>query len=386
MNKFNTPISIKKVFHKAQNRWMIRYYFGSTRFTDDDGNVKYKSYKKDEYPRIGWIKEPKNAYERQVNKNAEKELDKIISAKNTDLMRGKLGMLTEESKKANMLDDLQVYIDRKYTRPNTIKAHKSVLNKLKKFIGGDYISYKNIDEIFCRSFLEELETQEYSRGKLNKNSSMSYFNYFKVFLSEMHQKGKLLHYPAEKVIAKGTEHKVKDILTPDELQKLIKTDIRAHRSLKPYFIFACLTGQAHEECRLMTWNMIEQEGEKFYLRTQRRKTKKYFRISINYQAMKVLGERPADGNQKVFPTLKYSATQNDILQEWVNKAGIDKKVTPHVAKHTFASMFYKKNKDVGGLMHLLNHKDISTTQRYLAKLLGDDYFDDKEVTLDSFEF
>ncbi len=386
MNDFNTPISIKKVFHKAQNRWMIRYYFGSTRFTDDDGNVKYKSYKKDEYPRIGWIKEPKNAYERQVNKNAEKELDKMIAAKNTDLIRGKLGMLTEESKKANMLDDFQEYIDRKYTKKNTYQAHISVLNKLKKFIGGDYIPYTNVDSRFCRNFLEQLETQEYSRGRLNKNSSLSYFGSFKVFLGEMHQKGRMLHYPADKIIAKGQEYKVKDILTPDELQRLIKTDIRAHSSLKPYFIFACLTGQAHEECRLMTWNMLEQDGERFYLRTQRKKTDKYYRIPINSQAMKVLGKRPTDGDQKVFPTLKYSQMQNDILQEWVDKAGIDKKVTPHVAKHTFASMYYKKTKDVAALMILLNHTDISTTQRYLAKLLGSDYFEDKEVKLDTFDF
>jgi hypothetical protein len=35
---------------------------------------------------------------------------------------------------------------------------------------------------------------------------------------------------------------------------------------------------------------------------------------------------------------------------------------------------------------ILNHKDLTTTQRYLAKLLGNDYFENKDVEIDTFEF
>lgn len=365
---------------------MIRYYFGSTRYTDKNGKIKYKTYKKDEYPDIGWIKDPKNAFDRQVNKKAEKLLDQLIESKNVDLRRGKLSMMTEEAKKANMLQDFEKYYQSKGYTKSSISGHITTLNKLKDFAGSDYITYSNINTQFCKGYLDFLSNQEFVRGKLNKNTVQSYFNNFKVFLGEMKQKGRLLNYPAEDVKAKGEAHKQKDILTKDELQTLIKTDIRAHRSLKPFFIFSCLTGQAHEECRLMTWKMIEQDGNRFYIRSKRKKTGKPYRIPINSQAMNVLSKRPNDQNQKVFPTLKYSAQQNNILQEWADNAEIQKQVTPHVARHTFSSMYYEKTKDVGALMMILNHKDISTTQRYLAGLLGDDYFKNKDVELETFEF
>ena len=131
--------------------------------------------------------------------------------------------------------------------------------------------------------------------------------------------------------------------------------------------------------------MIEEEDDRFYIKATRRKTSQPYRIPINKQAMKFLGKRPKDGNQKVFPSLKYSAQQNQIIQEWISTAGIDKKVTPHVARHSFSSMYYLITKDIGALMMILNHKDISTTQRYLASLLGTDYFDNKDVELPTFD-
>ncbi|MBL30772.1 MAG: hypothetical protein CMC81_06010 [Flavobacteriaceae bacterium] len=367
---------------------MIRYYFGSTRYTDKNGKVKYKTFKKDEYPDIGWIKDPKNAYERQVNKKAETLLDQMIEAKNVDLRRGKLGMITEVSKKANMIDDFKNYFQKKYTKKNTISGHISLLSHLTNF-AGKLVPYSNVTPQFCKAFLDYLESLEYVRGRLNKNTSKSYFNAFKVFLGEMKQQGKILVYPAEDIKAKGEPHKQKDYLTKQEVQILINTDIRASRSLKPFFLFSCLTGQAHEECRLMTWDMLEEQDGRFYLKAQRQKTGQFYRIPINKQSMKVIGERPKNRRDKrynkVFPTLKYSHQQNQLLQEWVDKAGILKKVTPHVGRHTFSAMYYKQNKDIGGLMNILNHKDISTTQRYLAGLLGGDYFVDKDVDIPEFE-
>lgn len=42
---------------------------------------------------------------------------------------------------------------------------------------------------------------------------------------------------------------------------------------------------------------------------------------------------------------------------------------PHCGINTFLAIHYDKYKDVGALMKILGHKDISTTQRYPAKFL-----------------
>ena len=51
---------------------------------------------------------------------------------------------------------------------------------------------------------------------------------------------------------------------------------------------------------------------------------------------------------------------------------IKKNLSLHSAKNNFAVMYYRKNNGqyLGDLMNALQHKDLSTTQRYLAGLLG----------------
>ena len=75
-------------------------------------------------------------------------------------------------------------------------------------------------------------------------------------------------------------------------------------------------------------------------------------------------------DSKIFRNLRYNEYNNSKLQAWVDRAGINNKITPHCGRHTFAVVFiqnlYKKS---GALMNLLGHKDISTTQRYIHKFL-----------------
>ena len=119
---------------------------------------------------------------------------------------------------------------------------------------------------------------------------------------------------------------------------------------------------------------IEQENKgKYYLKHKRQKTTNYNKVPLSDSALKVIDPmREINGNsstQGIFKGLKYSGYNNTLLQNWVNRAGISKKITPHCCRNTFSAIQYDKYKDVGAFMKILGHKDISTTQRYLAKFL-----------------
>ena len=55
-----------------------------------------------------------------------------------------------------------------------------------------------------------------------------------------------------------------------------------------------------------------------------------------------------------------------MVKRYAGKAGINKNVTPHTLRHTFATNFYRQTKDIETLRKLLGHSDISTTQIYVT--------------------
>ncbi len=61
-------------------------------------------------------------------------------------------------------------------------------------------------------------------------------------------------------------------------------------------------------------------------------------------------------------------TTNKILKQWVEKAGIDKKITYHTSRHTFGTMMMTVGADLYTTCKLMGHADVRTTQIY-AKIV-----------------
>ena len=80
-----------------------------------------------------------------------------------------------------------------------------------------------------------------------------------------------------------------------------------------------------------------------------------------------MGERK-NPNDNVFGYIYSTSTTNRILQDWVMRAGINKKITFHCGRHTFATMMLDLGTDIYTVSKLLGHRDIATTQIY-AKIM-----------------
>lgn len=59
-------------------------------------------------------------------------------------------------------------------------------------------------------------------------------------------------------------------------------------------------------------------------------------------------------------------TVQSMIKSYARRAGIDKNISPHTLRHTFATNYYRRTKDLEALRKLLGHADISTTQIYIT--------------------
>ena len=55
-----------------------------------------------------------------------------------------------------------------------------------------------------------------------------------------------------------------------------------------------------------------------------------------------------------------------MVKRYAKKAGIDKDITPHTFRHTYATQYYKQTKDIETLRRILGHSNIGTTTIYIT--------------------
>jgi integrase len=160
---------------------------------------------------------------------------------------------------------------------------------------------------------------------------------------------------------------------------LANTEFEEMPMLKRAFLFSCYTGLRFSDVENLTWEKLRKsDSGKTLLKFVQRKTNKPEYPPISDKAVRWLPERGfAKDNDRIFQ-MPPNGYANKLLREWAKSAGITKKISYHVSRHTTATLLLSSGVPLTTVQKIMGHSDIRTTLRY-AKVIDKNVSDAVEI-------
>lgn len=306
----------------------------------------------------------------KAEKNHNKEITDKATIIRIDTEKGILEQDTNnklQKTQMKLADYAQKVIDgyKGNTKLNWIGAmyHFNNFLKAKKL---ESIMLADVTLDFCKEYKEYLENVNclYIDNKLHVNTQSLYLTRFKTLLKKAYNDELIGDDYARKISGlKKIESQV-SYLTIEELNKLAQTPIK-YDVIKRFALFSALTGFRTSDIKKLTWAEVKQSGEINEIHYRQKKTALPQVNPISKQALELLGDRKEDSALVFQGTiLKWQVVVNKNIDKWLKDAGIDKHISMHSFRHTFATLQLEAGTDLYTVSKMLGHKNISTTQRY----------------------
>ena len=197
---------------------------------------------------------------------------------------------------------------------------------------------------------------------LAQNTKAAYFTRFKSALKQAFRDG-ILQEDLNLKISGIKEQKTPRIyLTLEELNKLAITPCKDDQ-LRRAGLFSALTGLKFIDIQRINWHEVHQEGDTYFLLFQQEKTEKPEKHPISKQAFELLG--PKGGPMEpVFQDLYKSIYNRTTLADWLEAAGINKKISFQAFRHSYAVNQLFLGTDIYTVSKMLGHQDLTSTLVY----------------------
>jgi len=319
-----------------------------------------------------------NAATKEQNRNTMRLAEQIKAQRILDIQ--KVGMVDwEKVKKTHItLKDFCVQFEEdKNTTDSMRRARKNAVARVNEYliyINKEELLLSEVDKDFILGFAAFLKTCTYNNGKksLSGTTQRSFLDNFGSLLEMGVREGLLTNNPYKLVATKEKpkkDNKEREFLTIDEVKKLIETDCR-YPIVKKMFLFSCFTGLRYSDALSLKWDHIKTfaDGKGQYIDKNQIKTLGQVTVPISEEAKAWMPEK-VKGKDTIFHELTITSTTVEVvLEEWMKAAKIDKHITYHCSRHTYATMLLSLGANLYVVSKLLGHKSIRMTEIY-AKIV-----------------
>lgn len=274
---------------------------------------------------------------------------------------------------ANLLDGFQEYLTtEKGLSENSVYSYRYDLNKFQNFLSRQQIDLLEVQAKDINKFLAEEKNRKISSKTLAREvvAIRQFFKYLK-------DEKQVELNPSEKIGTPEVMREIPDHLTVaeiDELFNLIREDNIYELRDKCIFELLYSSGLRISEACNLKLEDLDREGMTL---TIAGKGSKERLVPFGEKALAIINaylekSRPfilkARNCEYLFISKKGSYINRKsvwrLLNIYIKRTGIKKKVTPHTLRHSFATHLLENHADLRSVQELLGHIDISTTQIY----------------------
>ena len=308
--------------------------------------------------------DPKNQMEKNYNDEMMKLAEAVRCKRSIAVMNNDLGFIEESFADKDFLEFFE-YVSRHKDKSWTFsRAYFS------KFMNGK-CRFKDLTIQLAEDYkmwlinglyVDPKSEDKRKRKPLNNNTISKYYTIFRAVL-RLAYRGKCIreniNEHLENIPLKKTR---REFLTVDEIIKLSRTECM-YDVLKQASMFSILTGLRISDIRTLEWKHIcEAPDGKPCIRKRIEKTDTEETIFISEQALAYCGERKESG--LIFEGLRPGIIDYAV-KKWVEAAGIQKKISFHCFRHTYATLLVTQGVDIYTVSRQMTHTNVKTTQVYL---------------------
>ena len=278
-----------------------------------------------------------------------------------------------------MTEYLNFLKNTKKSSDNTIQAYKRDLNFFFEYLNKNKIEYLNVEYDDIQKYIKELNNEGRKAASISRRLAT-----LRSFYGYLLKKKLIKSIPTNKVNTPKVEKKAPMILTSDEVEILLSQpksdDLKGIRD-KAMLEFAYATGMKVSEIinlDLKDVNLVDS-----YVVCNEGYSKRVVplgRISKEALVEYLDNSRPyllkTDDEKPLFVNVMGNRLTRQgfwkIIKQYQEQAHIEKEITPHVLRHSFATHLLQNGADMRAVQTMLGHTDIASTQVYM-KLIDDQY-------------
>lgn len=367
----------------------LEYYLGRTEtpVTDEDGNrvlytegamkgkpkYKIKHIRKREALNLYIWEHPRNQQERTQNKNTLALAEKIRFEREQEFLEDREGYRLKKNGENDFIKYFQQHTENElYSKPIRC-TYKTSYNRFLSFLETTpkfqryktFLRMELITPEMVTAFTDHLKKVAKGEG-----AHKSYYMFRTVILHAI-EEGLMKKNPCNGIVIHRDMNTLKkEILTMDEIKRLAATRYKTEdRAVQRAFLFCCFTGLRWCDVNRLTYDKVDFSSRILRFnqqKTEGRSAHSGVTIPLSDTLLKLIGDpTEGGGSERIFKIRCDAGKANEKIQKWVKGAGINKHITWHSARHSFAVNTLDKGANIKTVSSLMGHSSIKMTEKYL---------------------